>query len=147
LSGFADKQGVRGTLLLRCFDRGREVWRFHDPNVVVNGGRQTMSLMLAGQNPHGAITRISVGNNPALPQQTDSAISNQYAKAFDSITFPSSTGVSFNFSLTDNELVGYYVAEFGLLLADGTLFSRKTVPSPANKSATQSFAGSWTINF
>ena len=60
--------------------------------------------------------------------------------------YPATGQVRFNWSLSTAELNGVAITEFGLLCADGTLFSRKQ-RKPIEKESDLSLTGSWTILF
>lgn len=131
-----------------------QVWRgaelveeMDEDNLVVDASKLPLSRLVGGQVANNSITTIGVGTNGASPVVGNTALTGQVTKALDSVTFPSSSSVQFNFTIGANDANGVSIMEFGLLTAGGTLFARKVRASALNKSADISFTGSWTLTF
>lgn len=139
---------VTGHFYLEVRDsEGRIVEVVDEPNLVVIGARQTLARLLGGDGANRSVTQIGFGTNGTAPVTGNTSLTGQYAKALDTISFPNTDRVQFNFSLGVGENNGVAIAEFGLLTAAGVLFARKTRATPLNKDSDLSFTGSWTIIF
>jgi hypothetical protein len=148
---FSDKiqrqSRINGVFILRQYDaEGNLVDEYQDRNLVVTGGREATTLLIGGNGTDKNIDRIAFGSNGADPVVTDSAITDEFAKAVNAITYPSTDSVQFDFSLELNENNGTTIREYGLLCVDNTLFARKT-RSPIVKDNTVRLEGTWTLNF
>ncbi|HCE08616.1 MAG TPA: hypothetical protein DEQ40_08450, partial [Oxalobacteraceae bacterium] len=75
------------------------------------------------------------------------SITSPFTKALDSVTYPASNQVQFNFSLATTEDNGVAIMEFGLLNGLGALYARIVRSSALNKASDISLSGSWTISF
>ena len=118
-----------------------------EPNLVVIGARQSLARLLGGDVADRSVTRIGFGTSTATAAVGNTALTNQFAKLLDSVSYPATDQVRFNFSLTSAENNGVAIGEFGLLTAAGVLFARKNRTTPLNKESDLSFSGSWTITF
>lgn len=118
-----------------------------EPNLVVIGSRQSLARLLGGDVADRSVTRIGFGTSLAAAAVGNTALTNQFAKLLDSVSYPATDQVRFNFSLTSAENNGVAIGEFGLLTAAGVLFARKNRTTPLNKESDLSFSGSWTITF
>jgi hypothetical protein len=118
-----------------------------EPNLVVIGSRQSLARLLGGDVADRSVTRIGYGTSTAVAAVGNTALTNQFAKLLDSVSYPATDQVRFNFSLTSAENNGVAIGEFGLLTAAGVLFARKNRTTPLNKESDLSFSGSWTITF
>ena len=78
---------------------------------------------------------------------TDTAITEQYAKAVEGFEFPEMGQIQTNWELGVNENNGMAIMEFGLLSEDGTLLCRKVRANPIHKEADISIEGHWTWIF
>lgn len=144
---FNDKFSIRGVFTLNQYDEnGVLIDTYQDRNLVVTGGREATTLLIGGSGTNKEIDRIAFGTNGADPTVVDTAITDEFAKAVNAITFPSTESVQFDFSLELAENNGVTVREYGLLCADNTLFARKT-RAPIIKDNTVRLEGTWTLNF
>lgn len=124
---------------------------FEGPNLIVVGSQQIHARLLGGAVTNQSVTQIGYGTNGTAPAFGNTALTGAYTKALDSVTYPNTNQVQFNFSLgvggTDTGAYGLAISEFGLLTAAGTLYARKTRSAPLNFNSDISFQGSWTISF
>ena len=118
-----------------------------EPNLIVNGSRNLHALLIGGTVSNNSVTQIGYGTGTAAPAVGNSGLTAQFAKALDSVTFPATNQVAFNFSLLTSEDNGALISEFGLLTAGGALYARKVRSAPLTKNSSLSFTGTWTIAF
>ena len=93
------------------------------------------------------MTSIGFGTNGNVPLPEDTALKDAFVKDVTKIRFPSVGEVEFSWDLLTTEANGKEVIEFGLLLQDGTLFSRKTRVKPISKDSDIALEGQWVIIF
>lgn len=105
---------------------GRIIDRYSGENLVILNGKTNITKLLGGDVSGKAITQIAVGTNGTAPDLSDTGITNQFAKAIDSISYPAADTVQINAIINNDEANGMMVREAGLLLGDNTLFARKT---------------------
>lgn len=135
---------LTGTLHLRAYDRaGVEVWRSDEKNLIVATGYTAAVEALAGV-AGAKITAVAVGTSGTEPTLDDTAIKNAVAIPIQSVTYPAPATVRFNFVIGYNDAVGINIREFGLLTADGRLFSRR-VREILEKSQYLTVSGMWEI--
>lgn len=122
------------------------IGEFDELNLIVAGAKNQLARMIGGDAANRNIVNIGfgIGASPAAPGNT--ALTSAYTKAVTSIDYPAAGQVRFNWSLSTSEANGKEITEFGLICADGTLFSRK-VRAPIQKESDLSLSGSWTIIF
>jgi hypothetical protein len=142
-----DVKGPTGRFVLNVFKHGQLIERFEEDNLVVDASKQPLAKLLGGSVTNQSVTQIAFGTNGTAPANSNTAITSPYTKGFDSVTYPASNQVSFNFSLGSTEDNGVAIIEFGLLTAAGALFARKVRSSALNKDTDISFTGSWIISF
>lgn len=142
-----DVRGPTGHFVLNVFRRGVLVERFEEANLVVDASKQPMAKLIGGSVTNQSVTQIAFGTNGTAPAAGNIAITSPYAKGFDSVTYPATNQVSFNFSLGSTESNGVAINEFGLLTQAGALFARKVRSAALNKDTDLSFTGSWVITF
>lgn len=124
---------------------GTELWRMSDHNLIVAGGYRVAAEALAGVE--GArIKFVGVGVNGTDPADTDTALTDAVAVEVQSVEYPENGTVRFNFTIGYDDANGMDIREFGLMTADGRLFSRK-VREPIEKTQYMTIAGAWDINF
>ena len=87
---------------------------------------------------------MAVGTGSTEPAEGDVAIIDAVSVAVRSVEYPASGTVRFNFSIGYDVAVGMTIREFGLLTADGRLFSRK-VREGIEKTEAMSIVGRWDI--
>lgn len=138
-----------GHFHLRVFRRGLLVPELclDEPNLVVDVAKLSLAHLLGGDVTQRSVTQIGFGSNIAAPASTNTALATPFVKTLDSVAYPSSSQVAFNFSLASSEANGLQIAEFGLLCANGNLFARKVRNSALPKDTDISFTGTWTISF
>lgn len=143
---FSDAQPMQGIFLIEVRRNGVLVDSFEEKNLIVNGAKNQLARLVGGAGSNRQITQIGfgLGTNAASPE--NASLSSAYTKAVSSVEYPDVGRVRFNWSLSTAEANGKSITEFGLLCADGTLFSRK-VRAPIQKESDLSLTGSWTIIF
>jgi hypothetical protein len=92
------------------------------------------------------VTQIAFGESSAPANILDSSLTNQYAKAITSATFPSAGQVDINWSLEEDEENGKSITEFGLLTESDVLFARK-VREVIEKTVDIRLEGKWQLIF
>jgi len=145
--GIKEKQGPRGRVVLAHYNESNElvkVERFK--NLITNGGRAAMAGVLGSGNTDLVIAQFAVGTNNAVAQLTDVALTAPFAKDVDSVTYPASGQVRFDFELSTGEANGKMISEWGLLTGNGTLFSR-VVRDTFEKTVGVRIVGYWIIDF
>lgn len=135
-----------GHLICRAYRNGKLIDVLDDANLVVTASKQIQCNAL-GNTSGWTITQMGFGTNGATPVLTDTALTGQYAKAFDSVTFPATNQVQFNFSLGVSEANGMSIQEFGLLTTNTKLFARKVRLAALVKQSDITLSGSWIITF
>lgn len=127
--------------------RGGELVEVIDEkNLIVNGAKNQLARLIGGSGTNRQITQIGFGVGTAAAAPGDTALTSPYLKAIGSVSYPATGQVQFNWSLSTAEMNGVSITEFGLICADGTLFSRKQ-RAPIQKESDLSLTGSWTILF
>ena len=127
---------VKGIFKMVVRKNGKIVEVYEDHNLIVNGARNQAARLFAGQTSNRPIARM-----------TDTAITEQYAKAVEGFEFPEMGQIQTNWELGVNENNGMAIMEFGLLSEDGTLLCRKVRANPIHKEADISIEGHWTWIF
>ncbi len=135
-----------GVLELAIYRNGREIDRWRDDNLVVDGARNMLAELVAGDGAGEAITQIGfgVGDTPATPD--DTGLTSAYIRDLVAHSYPDEGQVQFEFALNTSEANGITIREFGLITSSGALFSRK-VRGGIEKNDDISLAGVWTITF
>ncbi|MDR2449792.1 MAG: hypothetical protein LBD52_07525 [Prevotellaceae bacterium] len=136
---------ISGTLHLTAYDaHGVELWSDTAHNLIVATGYNATAEALAGVE--GArIQKIAVGANGTAPQATDTEITGAEVVNITNVEYPAPATVRFNFMIDYGVAVGMPIREFGLLTADGRLFSRKTREA-IDKTEHMSIVGAWDIH-
>ena len=124
---------------------GRLLEKYDNPNKVVTLGHTNVAKLLGGDLTGLAITKIAFGTNGTAPELSDTALTGSYSKAIDSVTYPTSNSVRFNWDLDAGEGNGMTIQELGLLTSTNVLFARK-VRSGIVKTSAVRLVGSWTIS-
>ena len=127
----------RGDVLVAVID---------EKNLIVNGAKNQLARLIGGAGTSRHITQIGFGIGQAAAMPGNTALTSPYIKAIGSVEYPAIGQVRFNWSLSTAEMNGVAITEFGLICADGTLFSRKQ-RAPIEKESDLSLTGSWTILF
>jgi hypothetical protein len=150
---FLDKleRSPSGLFVLRVYRKGELVEVMEEPNLIVVGSQSMHAHLLGGAVTNQSVTQIGFGTNAIAPAFSNTALTGAYTKAIDSVSYPASNQVQFNFSLgiagADSGAYGLAISEFGLLTPSTTLYARKTRSAPLNFNSDLSFTGSWTISF
>jgi len=137
---------IKGEFQARIYRKGKLVETIHESNLIVNGAKNQMARLVAGEFQGRNISKIAFGTNGTDPVLTDTIITNQFAKAISSYSFREGR-ILIEWELLVSENNGMPIMEFGLLTADGTLFSRKTRSNPIVKESDISIEGQWVIYF
>jgi len=140
-----------GHFVLRVYRHGDLIELIEEPNLIVIGSQQMHAKLLGGAVTNQSVTQIGFGTSSTSPAFGNTSLTGAYTKAIDSVTYPATNQVQFNFSLgvggTDTGAYGLAISEFGLLSAGSVLYARKTRSAPLNFNSDISFNGSWTISF
>jgi len=138
-----NKVKVTGEVAIKVFKNDALIDTFEDKNIVVNQGFEFICQLLGGDSTD-SITDIGFGtsNTPAVP--TNVALTGQYDKALDGISYPAYNSIQFAFSLGLSENNGVTIEEIGLLNTSGDLFSRRLYTIV--KDNTVRVEGTWTIS-
>lgn len=146
---FIDSQldAPSGRLVLNVFRGSELVEVFDEQNLIVVGSKQTHARLLGGDTANHPVTKFGVGTSGTAPAEGNTALTGPFVKAIDSVEYPASNQVKFNFSLTSAEANGKAILEFGLLTGGDVLYARKVRAAALNKDSDISISGSWTITF
>ena len=122
------------------------IQKFSSHNVIVNSGVVNILNGLAG-NTFESIAKFAVGTGDNAESITDTSLTNKFSKNISNITVEEDKkSVTFNFQLDSDEYNNKTINEMGLFLADDTtLFSKRTIAVPIEKSEAIALSGSWTI--
>lgn len=129
-----------------CAHTGKIIEKYVDANLVVNGGRTAVMLLLGAADANKQLTQLGVGTNGTAPVGTDTALTGSFIKDLGVVSYPTISSVQFAFQLGAGEANGIGIREFGLLCEDNTLFARKT-RELINKNSDIILNGSWRISF
>ena len=135
-----------GRLKIEGWRDGRLAFIVRDENLIVDGAKDQLARLIGGDGGGRHITQIGFGVGTAAAQPGDTALTGAYVKTIGSVGYPTAGQARFDWSLSTAECNGMAITEFGLICADGTLFSRKQ-RAPIQKEADLSLTGSWTIIF
>jgi hypothetical protein len=128
--------------------RGGVLEEWDAQNFVVGGYAQISALLLGGDFADNSITQIGFGSNSLPPALGNTGLSlDAYIKDVDSVSYPRSNQVAFQFSLGQFEGNGVLIAEYGLLTGSGALYSRLVRAKPMTKDSSMSLTATWTITF
>lgn len=136
-----------GRFLLHVFRRGELIETYEDDNLIVDGSKLIHAKLLGGTVANNSVTQFAVGTNGTAPAGGNTTITDPYAKAVDSVTYPATNQVTFNFSLGTTEANGMAIFEFGLITAGGALYARKVRTAALAKDSDLSLTVAWTISF
>lgn len=123
------------------------VEEFSEDNLIVDGSKLIHAKLLGGAVANMSVTQISFGTSAAAAAAGNTAITSPFTKLIDTITYPASNQVAFNFTLGTGEANGKAISEFGLLTAGNALYARRTRATPLNKESDLTLTGSWVITF
>lgn len=133
-----------------CLDKGS--------NLVVDVGREVTAKVMSGEWPPDPITTFCVGTggyttpplcgedpNPPLGTDTD-LYALTFSKAIQTIEHPNIAADTFVTYIEPTEWNGYEFSEWGLKLASGKLYSRRTT-KPYPKDSSFGILAKWTIQY
>jgi hypothetical protein len=148
---FQDRQEMRGILKYKVYRHQGEarelIEETEDHNLIVNGARNQMARLIAGDFEDRNITKISFGTSGKEPTVDDTTITNAFTKNVAGFTYPAMGQVTISWTLLTSEDNGQAIMEFGLVCEDDTLFSRRVRANPIYKASDISIEGQWTIIF
>lgn len=139
-----DKVEPRGVLEITVYRDGQPIEQWRDENLIVNGAREIQAQRLAGEGAGRHVARIGFGEGSSPASPNDTSLTGAYTRALVGHDYPATGEVRFHFELARSEANGKMIREFGLIAADGTLFSRK-VRGVIEKYDEISLSGTWTI--
>jgi hypothetical protein len=61
------ERAIQGNFRIRICRRGRLIETYEDHNLIVNGARDVMARLIAGDGEGKTITSIALGTNGAIP--------------------------------------------------------------------------------
>lgn len=148
MSNNTEITSLKGAFVLKviCAHTGKLLEKYEDKNLVVNGGRTAVMLLLGAASSTKKIEKLSVGTNGTAPVGTDTAITGAFTKNLGAVSYPTISSVQWAWTIGAGEANGIAIREFGLLTNDDTLFARKT-RELINKNADIILNGTWTISF
>ena len=118
-----------------------------EPNLIVDVSKTVHARLLGGDVANRSITQIGYGTSGTAPAAGNTGLTGAFLKAVDSVSYPTSSQVSFAFSLASGENNGMAILEFGLFTAGGALYARKVRSVALNKASDLTLSGTWTISF
>jgi len=139
--------GPTGRLIYEIRRNGALIEDVDEQNIIVDLSKQIHAKLLGGNVAGQSVTQIGFGTSGAAAAAGNTSLTDAYVKAIDSVTYPATNKVQFNFSLGSGEANGKAILEFGLFIAAGTLYARRIRTSALNKDSDISLSGSWTITF
>jgi len=135
---------AKGVLEIQVYRHGQLLEHWRDANLIVNGAREIQAQRLANDGAGRHVARIGFGTGASPASPNDTALTSAYVRDLTGHDYPASGEVRFHFELARSEANGKPIREFGLIAADGTLFSRK-VRGVIEKNDDISLTGTWTI--
>ena len=136
---------IRGIFTLKIYKSGVLIEETTEENLIVNGARDQVARLIAGNVTNRSINRIAFGTNGTAPDVANTAITQQFARPVSGFSYPAMGQVQIDWELPVTENNGMAIMEFGLLTADNTLFARRTRNNPIYKEPDISIEGHWTI--
>lgn len=136
-----------GFFSIDVFVGGELVDHFEEHNLIVDNSKQIHAKLLGGAFTNQNVAQIGFGTNGTAPAVGNTSLTGAYLKAIDTVSYPATNQVQFNFSLASSENNGMAIMEFGLFTAGGTLYARKIRSAALNKDTDVSINGSWIISF
>lgn len=136
---------LKGIFSMKVFKNGVLIDELTENNLIVNGARDQVARLIAGNVIGRNIKKIAFGTNGTAPDVSDTAITNQYTRDVSGFSYPAMGQVQIDWELPVTENNGMAIMEFGLLTEDGTLFARRIRANPIYKESDISIEGHWTI--
>ena len=124
-------------------DTLREVIK--ENNLVVTLGKTNIAQLLGGHASGKKIEKIGIGTSSANATVSNTALTGAFIKAIDTVTYPDSQSVQFNFDIDNDEGNGITIREFGLYNSNNVLCARKVRTGEIAKSNLIRLVGSWKI--
>ena len=138
-----DKITIKGRLSLRFYNNGVLVKEDTGDNLIVSNGYAKLLSALSGTNDVG-IEKIQAGTNGTSANSTDTAITNPIdITIISKVIANNKLTISFEFGAAQGN--DTEISEFGIILKDTTLFSRKAWPT-FTKIADLTINGTWVIS-
>lgn len=137
---------VKGNFTLEIYEvgTGKIIDHYADKNLVLTLGHGNLAKLLGGHASGHAVTKIGMGTNGTAPTLADTALTGLFSKAIDTISYPDSNSIKFEYEILPEEANGMTIMEFGLLTSTDVLFARK-VRSAIIKTDAVGYRGSWKI--
>ena len=135
---------LHGELEVAVVRHGLVVDWFRDNNLIVDGARDMLAQLIAGDGAGNAVTDIGFGTNGDAASPDNTALTGGYWRSLTGHCYPAAGKVRFDFVLSTTEANGMAIREFGLRTSAGALFSRKA-RGTIEKNDDISLEGTWTI--
>lgn len=132
-----------GELTIRAYKFGRLIWEHTDHNLIVDVGYAALLSGLAGV-ANKSISKVQIGTDGTPPTPTDTELTSTIDLVITSYTVVNRV-LTLNFEMGALVGNGTIFSEYGLICADGTLFSRRVVPA-FTKIQDLTLEGVWKIN-
>jgi hypothetical protein len=136
-----------GRLRVTVMRNGEVIEEIDEQNLIVDVSKTIHSRLLGGSTTGKFVTTIGFGTSGTTPVAGNTTLTSAFTKALDSVTYPASNQVQFNFSLLSTEANGKDILEFGLLTGDSSLFARRVRTGVLSKQSDISLTGSWVITY
>lgn len=142
-----DEMAASGLFRMVVRKDGKVIETMEEHNLIVASAKNQMAHLVGGDTSGRSVTKVAVGTSGTAPAVSNTAITNAYTKAIDSVAYPSSGQVKVSWSLGAAEANGKKILEFGLICADGSLFARRIRSEVLSKESDITVEGEWTISF
>lgn len=140
-----DKIFAKGEVNIQVFENGKLIETIQENNLVVTLGKTNLAKLMGGDAAGKKIDKISVGTNGTAAAVGDTAITGAFSKAIESVSYPETNSVMFNFDIDNTEANGMTIREFGLLNTDSVLCARKIRSTEIVKTNAIRLVGTWKI--
>jgi len=145
------KIGVVGRLKVKVYDlENKLVFENTSKNMVVDQGLIAISKLLGGDDPATGkpVAFGRVGDGITAPDASDTSLVNAIAGtyAIDSVAYPATGSVQFNFSLNYGDANGTDITEYALYNEDMVMYARVIKPA-ISKTISWRVECEWTIEF
>ncbi|MEG1799437.1 MAG: hypothetical protein RR214_04560 [Synergistaceae bacterium] len=150
-------EGLKGRLCIKVLRDGKEITWAQD-NLIVTSGRANLAKLLGG-NTGMHIAKFAIGECATAPVPGDTTLTNPVSvditevrigtdlEAEDGTTFADARIVQFHFRMPTTTGIGTTIREYGLIAADGSLFSRIAREHEFVKTSIDQIVGYWQIQF
>lgn len=140
----SDRLTLHGSLEVAVLRRGQLVDWWRDDNLIVDGARDMLAQLIAGDGAGDSVAEIGFGTDGTAPNPDDTGLTSPYWRSLTGHSYPDQGKVEFTWELTVSEANGLMIREFGLRASNGNLFSRKA-RGIIEKNDDISLEGTWTI--